>query len=159
MSDIDDTELSQTSTAGMASSTGQPIDVEKSGSGPNGYLKLAKLMAVMPTMGMYRRFGVLNSLSLLFYQADLVKLERELLHQIQQDDTSADGNKRVFSKDWTAVSATDSQRKIVEQMRNVLEKYSKFLGHPCDGFAESRRQRYAPPTQACKNPQAQATRA
>ena len=51
MSDIDDTELSQTSTAGMASLTGQPIDVEKSGSGPNGYLKLAKLMAVMPTMG------------------------------------------------------------------------------------------------------------
>ena len=125
MLDIDEeNQLSQVSTAGQ-SSAGPSAKDQASPYPPHGYCALAEMMTELPTACMFRRFGVLNSLSTLFYQAELTKLEHEFLEQLRSDMRSGDPVKRTFNTDWNAMTATDAQRDIIAKIRTVLEKYSK----------------------------------
>ena len=119
----EENQLSQTSTEGQSSSN-DGKDLPYQVTEGNGYRGLADLMSLMPRMGMFRRFGFLNALNLLFYQAELMKLEQAFIAQLESDEKSSNPCKRPFSKDWNAVSATDSQRTMIAEIRTLLEKYS-----------------------------------
>lgn len=123
----EENQLSEISTTEPQATSESPATNEKQAPRLYGYLAIAELMANIPAMGMYRRFGMLNALSLLFYQADLLKLETELKQQIRQDELSGNNDRRKVCRDWSAASATDSQRKLIEQARLLLEKYSECL--------------------------------
>lgn len=121
----EENQLSQTSTESQSpSNNGKDLPYQTTEG--NGYRELADLMSLMPRMGMFRRFGFLNALNLLFYQAELMKLEQTFIRQLESDEKSGDPRKRLFSKDWNAVSATDNQRTMVGEIRTLLEKYSMF---------------------------------
>lgn len=121
----EENQLSETSTVGQSPPTNTAAAYKPPPPIPHGYHALAHFMTDKPTMAMYKRFGVLNALSLLFYQADLKKLELELLDQMKSDYHEQDPVKRRFNTDWSSVSATDAQRKIMNEIREIMERYSK----------------------------------
>ena len=120
----EENQLSEASTAGPASSDGSAIGDFQSTEG-NGYRELADIMSTFPKMGMFRRFGFLNALNLLFYQAELMKLEQDFIGQLESDSKSSDPRKREFNKNWNAVAGTDTQKSMIVEIRKLLEKYSK----------------------------------
>jgi hypothetical protein len=84
-------------------------------------------MSKMPVLAMFRRFGDLNALSLLLYQAELIKLQKEFEAQVSRDETSDKEDSRLLSKDWSRVSEDDKQWILMEKIRSKIEKYSKSL--------------------------------
>jgi len=65
-----------------------------------GFAKLASLVGAYPEIAMVRRFGALGVQNLLYYQAELVRLEQEFKASSLKNETLQDPNKAKFSKDW-----------------------------------------------------------
>lgn len=61
--------------------------------GTQEYPMLPKLFGEYPETAVYRRFGSLNALNLLYMQSDLVALEEEL-HRLQAKDNASDDKYR-----------------------------------------------------------------
>ena len=120
----EENQLSEVSTLGSAPS-GSSNDGNNVSTTPGGYHVLSDLMERSPTMGVFRRFGKLNALNLLFYQAELMKLETRFLNQLECDEKSEDPHLRELGRDWNAASATDVQQQLMVKIRGLLEKYSK----------------------------------
>lgn len=53
-----------------------------------GYPKLAAKFEIDPELAVHRHFGALNALNLLYYQAELTYLERDLKEQQKKDAES-----------------------------------------------------------------------
>lgn len=88
---------------------------------PAGHPRLAELMSGRPQMWIYRRFGYLNSQNLLYMQAELMGLEKELKDLQMQDATNTSrqdsietgeqvphDNHRRRAGDWKELSKTTS---------------------------------------------------
>ena len=102
-----------------------------------GYPRLAHEMGSIPELAIYRRFADLNNQNLLYYQAELVMLERKLRRQerassISSADTSNSERKSAthleYAKDWYWLAEEDPnnrQWQTVLRLRDVLKEYSQ----------------------------------
>lgn len=93
-----------------------------------GYPKLAAKFEILPEVAIYRRFGALNALNLLYYQAELTSLEEKLYKQQKIDD--ADPNGCSYARNWNFLhqSRTEGncrQLDIFLELRQLLKPYSK----------------------------------
>lgn len=100
---------------------------------PRGYPQVANFMGEYPEMAMVRRFRGLNARNLLYLQAELVLIEKELLELEKADakDTT-DPFKHLYARDfdWLMQSANregNNQWKLIQKMKEKLKEYSKML--------------------------------
>ena len=97
---------------------------------PRGYPKLAHLMGSYPESAIFRRFGQLNMLNLLSYQAELIDLEAQYFETCEEDDLSDDARLNGLSSDFyllhNSTRPNDVQRQLLEEIRLKLKEYSRF---------------------------------
>ncbi len=84
-------------------------------SGIGGYMHLAEHMGEHPNRAIFRRFGELNALNVLFLQAELVELEAELRQEATLDAKSEIMSDQFRALDW--LSLRDSNCKQWKKMR------------------------------------------
>lgn len=96
-----------------------------------GYPRLAQEMGDAPSIAIVRRFTNLNNESLLYYQAQLVVLEKELRKLQRRDARPSAGNEPEpdpqCSRDWEWLgvwSPECEQWKKVIEIRQILKEYS-----------------------------------
>ncbi|KAF2475307.1 uncharacterized protein BDR25DRAFT_350697 [Lindgomyces ingoldianus] len=95
-----------------------------------GYPRLAGQMEILPETAIYRRFGALNSRNLLYYQAELASLEKELILQENLDSSVPEKQRYALDWYWLSQSVEQGDRKqldLVMKMRALLKEYSKLL--------------------------------
>lgn len=101
-----------------------------------GYERLASLMAEFPSTAIFRQFNNLNTLNLLYYQAELLQLEADLLKASGDDRNSADRIRRLYFQSHFYLSRGKTaqgnlcredmaQWNIVLRIRDVLQEYSE----------------------------------
>lgn len=104
-----------------------------------GYTKISNLMGCQDTCAIYRRFRRLNSLNLLYLQAELTHLEEELEILAKRD--AADPERQFHARDWWSLAhnndegdegydeeAAEQWEKVLE-VREKLEQYSQRFFH------------------------------
>ena len=100
----------------------------------DGYPKLAEHMGNAPELSVFRRFEALNRQNLLYLQAELTGLERQL-RIVEADSANCDSTdpRSRYSRDWEWMSITDekatanSQWRLFARIRSVLKEYSKEI--------------------------------
>lgn len=92
-----------------------------------GYDKLARLVADYPDLTIYRRFGVLSAKILLFMQAELVHLERNL--EIVANDDRKDPARSSFETSWAALFGAPSGEGADLQSRKITEIQDKLSNY------------------------------
>jgi hypothetical protein len=105
------------------------VSVDVLAAPPSGYPQVANFMGEFPEMAMVRRFRGLNARNLLYLQAELVQIEKELLACERADAKGEDEAKKMYSKDffWLQQSENEpenKQWKLIEKMRAKLKEYS-----------------------------------
>ncbi|KAH9904471.1 hypothetical protein F4778DRAFT_790016 [Xylariomycetidae sp. FL2044] len=95
-----------------------------------GYTKISQLMSRQDECAIYRRFRRLNSLNLLYLQAELTHLEEDL-DILATRDAGID-SRRFHSKDWWSLSQNDDEEDAeqwekVQEIRDKLEQYNNTL--------------------------------
>jgi hypothetical protein len=135
----DEESVSDGATLGADSSAGNSQDsypAEDQISNPQGYERLANMMAEYPANAVFRQFGSLSTLNLLYYQAELAQLETDLCEAAKLDRDSTDRCRQLYFQNFRLLSngVTDNddlaveaqvQWKLVLKMRRVLKEYSK----------------------------------
>lgn len=97
-----------------------------------GYPKLAAHMGDHPYMAIFRRFRTMDAKILLYYQAELTQLERELEECEIRDANDPSGNKKRYANDWRIClddsdgSCDYEQLHTVNKIKKKLREYSKF---------------------------------
>jgi hypothetical protein len=98
-----------------------------------GYAKIASRMATYPELAIVRRFKRLSMQNILYLQAQLHHLEKQLHSLAQADIQSTSEQRKLYSQDWYTLSqsieSSDSLHKkdqweLVLQIREVLKEYS-----------------------------------
>ncbi|KAH3942736.1 hypothetical protein HBH64_150530 [Parastagonospora nodorum] len=97
-----------------------------------GYPKLARKIEIQPELAIFRRFGALNALNLLYFQAELTDLEEKLRRQQVEDDQDGKGTKLMYAKTWYRLQESEEngdteQLDLVIRIRRVLKDYNKAL--------------------------------
>ena len=98
-----------------------------------GYPRLAREMEIAPSIAMVRQFTALNNESLLYFQAQLVRLEKDL-RELQRRDNRPDAGvepevdpRCSASWEWLGVASPEcAQWKKVLEIRKVLKEYSMW---------------------------------
>lgn len=95
-----------------------------------GYAKLAHLMGDNHTDGhflIFQKFEQLSAQNLLYLQAEIVNLQEELSHYVKSDFESPEPNRRLFSRDWWALSSSENSEQWGTwlQLRDKLKEYCK----------------------------------
>ena len=100
---------------------------------PEGYSRLASLMGTHKGTAVFRRFGTLNALNLLYLQAELTNLENTLRQQAKADAESGHFERSIYARDWETLSesmAAENQHcpqwNTFLQVRKKLDTYSKY---------------------------------
>ncbi|TVY80313.1 hypothetical protein LSUE1_G006859 [Lachnellula suecica] len=100
----------------------------------DGYPRLAEHMGGAPEISIFRRFGALNRQNLLYLQAELTVLERELQKLEAESTTCAPGEPRSqYSRDWEWLNMPDEkaclnpQWQLCLRIRTVLREYNETL--------------------------------
>lgn len=101
----------------------------------NGYHDLASVMSRYFGLGIFRRFGTLSTLNLLYLQAELTDLEKELKVLAQSDAESGnagDVRRSYFAQNWKILSkplgnGDEKQWEKMLQVREKLKEYCKFI--------------------------------
>ncbi|KIM92788.1 hypothetical protein OIDMADRAFT_139048 [Oidiodendron maius Zn] len=109
-------------------------------SGPNrpkivdGYPKLAEHMGSTPEVSIFRRFETLNRQNLLYLQAELTALEKELRNLEAESATCDAADPRSqYSRDWEWMNITDEKSNMNPQwqlflrIRAILKEYNETL--------------------------------
>jgi hypothetical protein len=96
-----------------------------------GYPKLAAKIEILPEAAIYRRFGALNAQNLLYYQAELTYLERELRKQQRLDNDDQKGHGKSYATNWfwlknSKADGNERQLNLILEIRERLAKYSEF---------------------------------
>ena len=88
-------------------------------------------MAEQPSNAIYKRFGTLNALNLLYLQAELAMLEVELQQYAAEDANSTDEIRTFHARNWKIMSnqrrrkgRDTRQWKTFMKIRRVLRDYS-----------------------------------
>lgn len=88
-------------------------------------------MASWPDVAIFRRFGALNAQNLLFLQAEIQHLERELAIMRRDDDLSRDEKGMHVQRNWFELSQDTEdgdahpQWIVIQDIREKLKEYSK----------------------------------
>ncbi|ETS76968.1 hypothetical protein PFICI_10842 [Pestalotiopsis fici W106-1] len=102
-----------------------------------GYTKIAAFMAEHPEDVMVRRFANLNLQNILYLQAEIVGLEKDLRALEAKNNSSEDRDRRTFALDWYTLAhmhnAPDSgqQWEKWQQLRKVLKEYNDAVFQYC----------------------------
>jgi hypothetical protein len=110
-----------------------------------GYPKLAAVTELQPEVAIYRRFGALNALNVLYLQAELEDLEEKLRAQQAKDDSDPMGKKSLYAKTWfrlkdSAFDGDTEQLHLVMKIRETLKEYSKQVLNAREIFTYSLKQ-------------------
>jgi len=102
-----------------------------------GYPKLAGQMGLRPEVAIFRRFGALNAENLLYFQAELALLERDLQEQQREDSRSKHPRKCRYALSWYELSTSEHngdqrQLQLVYRIRQTLKQYSRFAPREVD---------------------------
>lgn len=100
-----------------------------------GYPKLAARMEIQPESAIFRRFGWLNAQNLLYLQAELISLEKQLRERQVADSTHTTGKKAQYALDWFWLSQSEDdgdteQLDLVLRIRALLDEYSRPFSRP-----------------------------
>ncbi|OCK94898.1 uncharacterized protein K441DRAFT_559211 [Cenococcum geophilum 1.58] len=108
-----------------------------------GYPKLAGQMGLLPETAIFRRFGALNAQNLLYLQAELTYLEKQLRECERADNKSPKGLKSRYALDWlwlsrSAADGDEEQWELVKKIRATLKEYNTALTQQSTilGFSE-----------------------
>jgi hypothetical protein len=95
------------------------------------YPKLSTFMASWPDVAIFRRFGALNAQNLLFLQAEITHLERELQIIREKNELNNDEKGLHGDRNWFELSqeSEDGERHpqwvVIQDIREKLREYSK----------------------------------
>jgi hypothetical protein len=94
-----------------------------------GWPQLAFFIARNPKLAAFSRFGDLNVKSLLYYQAQLIRLRKKLHLQEKRDEEGGNEATKDFANraDSLVVSEGSAQWKLITEIRLLLKEYSGFL--------------------------------
>jgi hypothetical protein len=95
------------------------------------YPKLSTFMASWPDVAIFRRFGALNAQNLLFLQAEITHLEREL--QVIRESNALNNDEKGIhgERNWFELSQESEdgephpQWVVIQDIRDRLKEYSK----------------------------------
>jgi hypothetical protein len=98
-----------------------------------GYPALAGHIGLFPQYGIFRRFGAVNARNLLYLQAEIIYLEKELVHVEAIDKKSTEDGRSNFCATWLALSdhkasPNDEMKRqwgLIMKLRDRLKTYSK----------------------------------
>jgi hypothetical protein len=96
-----------------------------------GYSKLAAKIELLPESAIFRRFGALNAQDLLYRQAELTYLERELRTQQHKDRNHGTDQEKRYAVDWfwlenaAHLGGNATQLRLVMKIRGLLKEYSQ----------------------------------
>ncbi|KAL9032127.1 MAG: hypothetical protein Q9180_006684 [Flavoplaca navasiana] len=97
----------------------------------DGYPRLAHLMGSDPALAIFRRYGSLNAQNLLYMQAEINELQRELQEIALEDRVSGHEEKERYSREWwrlaRAQGANSLQWKKCLEIRQKLNDYNSAL--------------------------------
>lgn len=93
-----------------------------------GYPRLAARMSFNPETAAFRRFDALNMRNLLYPQAELVNMEKDLHDLETRDKASTHVNKSRYATNYTFLEFSDDdgntdQLDLVMRIRSKLEEY------------------------------------
>lgn len=94
-----------------------------------GYEKLAHFVTTNRGLELYRRFGWLQTLNLLYLQAHLTDLEAQLRNTIEEDLQSSDTDRTDLVLSWKALErskedpALNIQYNLILEARKTLDAY------------------------------------
>jgi hypothetical protein len=113
----------------------------------HGYPKLACEMGSMPEIAILRRFASLNVQNLLYFQAELVILEKDLREmELESSRLQCEGRPRMpetgYAQDWYWLGHDDNdphnrQWQTVLRIRQRLKEYSPSPQKSCFSFGPS----------------------
>lgn len=89
-----------------------------------GYAKIAYLMSHHNELAILRRFSRLNLQNLLYMQAELTYLEKDL-DQLSQND-QAESSRALYSRDWWSLAESENGDSEKEQWKKVVEIRGKL---------------------------------
>jgi hypothetical protein len=96
------------------------------------YHRLASAMGLYPDLAIFKRFSTLSVLNILYLQAELVDIQKQLGEAAEADATSSDPLRREYHRAWLNLSHGESmpngngrQQKIFLRIREVLQQYRK----------------------------------
>ncbi|KAF2832478.1 hypothetical protein CC86DRAFT_462761 [Ophiobolus disseminans] len=98
-----------------------------------GYPRMAGRMALKPQTAAFRRFSALNARMLLYMQADLCRLEVELMKEekFDSDNPTEEKNRYATNYNWLRVSAANErpprQLQLIKEIKEKLREYNEFL--------------------------------
>ena len=81
--------------------------------GTGGYHEIAELMVRFPATAVFKCFGFLNTLNILYLQAELARLEKELLEVARKNKDSPDQFKQHYFQSFSYLQhgLTDSEER------------------------------------------------
>jgi hypothetical protein len=102
---------------------------------PIGYPRLAERIAVKPETGIYRRFDALNARHILYLQAELILMEKELRELEVRDNNSKGGNRSRYAMDYKSMLEEPSsedrlQLELLKKIQKKLRQYSQSARMP-----------------------------
>lgn len=83
-------------------------------------------------MAIFRRFGAISALDLLYRQAEIVRMETRL-HELQAMDAKTSETTERYARNWHFLSERDSdngdseQWELFQELRIKLKEYSKYI--------------------------------
>ena len=132
MGDIES--LSATSTAAANEPDNAPEEKATQPTALGGHKEIAEVMANWPVNAIFRRFGCLNLLNLLYYQAELARLERRLRIISKKDSNSGDRFRERYRMDFdnlaqgtTENGINTQQWDLILKIRQLLKEYSLYF--------------------------------
>lgn len=98
------------------------------------YLELSEEMNRRPGVGIFRRFGTLSNLSLLYMQAELVELEEKLWEKHDRGAVSAGECARTHATNMMSLRLPEGKsklalREVLFKMQGKLKIYHEALAH------------------------------
>jgi len=89
-------------------------------------------MGAFPETAILRRFGALNARNLLYLQAEITGLEKELKDVEKKDLESGHPDRSIYARDWKTLAEPietldrdDTQWNLFLRLREKLYEYSK----------------------------------
>jgi hypothetical protein len=95
------------------------------------YPRLSEFMGLWPEVAIFRRFGALNTQNLLFLQAEIAHLERELQLIREREEKREDERGLLAQRSWFELSQASEdgedcpQWAIIQDIRSKLTEYSR----------------------------------
>ncbi|KAI1120216.1 hypothetical protein F5Y10DRAFT_137095 [Nemania abortiva] len=99
-----------------------------------GYRRLADYMAWNPSAAIFERFRSANILNLLGLQAEIARLQDELIETTRADEAQTDQPiRKKYQYDWPALQVGEDgnsrQRELIMKLRKALNEYNTALMH------------------------------